>query len=111
MDRVGRALAAVSRPQPPSTAGPTSAGAAIKNSAAIAPSLSHLRCRAFIYTAPSTSARIALRHMPQAEVIVAGARSVVYSLLAEARKKQTPVTAGQRSTPAAAAGTNPLHCR
>jgi hypothetical protein len=36
---------------------------------------------------------------------------VVYSLLAEARKKQTPVTAGQRSTPAAAARTNPLRCR
>jgi hypothetical protein len=36
---------------------------------------------------------------------------VVYSLLAEARKKQTPVTAGQRSTPAAAAGTNPLRSR
>jgi hypothetical protein len=36
---------------------------------------------------------------------------VVYSLLAEARKKQTPVTAGQRSSPAAAARTNPLRCR
>jgi hypothetical protein len=55
MDSLGRGT---SRGQPPSTAGPRSAGAAIKNSAAIAPSLSHLRCRAFIYTAPSTSARI-----------------------------------------------------
>jgi hypothetical protein len=36
---------------------------------------------------------------------------VVYSLLAEAWKKQTPVTAGQRSSPAATAGTNPLRCR
>ena len=36
---------------------------------------------------------------------------MVYSLLAEARKKQTPVTAGQRSIPAAAAGTNPLRRR
>jgi hypothetical protein len=39
--------------------------------------------------------------MPEAEVIVVGGKSVVYSLLAEARKKDTPVTAAQRSSPAA----------
>jgi hypothetical protein len=55
-DLVGDLLVeAASHDQPRSaavSAGPGSAGAAIKNPAAIAPSLSHLRCRAFVSHLP-----------------------------------------------------------